>query len=109
MRKLLFHAFIKKNIVKHYRQLKREQQIVHNTVFCLYSSVFCSYSSVFCLYGSVCGFYILLNLIKNFSLDIEGGEFQVLRTIPWEKVSIGLFLKSDVQILLGEIGANIIS
>ena len=23
-----------------------------------------------------------------FSLDIEGGEFQVLKTIPWDKVSM---------------------
>ncbi len=26
------------------------------------------------------------SLIVDFSLDIEGGEFQVLKTIPWDKV-----------------------
>ena len=36
--------------------------------------------------------YTLLLAMGNptvhfFSLDIEGGEFPVLRTIPWEKVS----------------------
>ncbi len=25
-------------------------------------------------------------MTNHFSLDIEGGEFQVLKTIPWDKV-----------------------
>ena len=31
----------------------------------------------------VCNVYLF-----NFSLDIEGGEFQVMKTIPWDKVKL---------------------
>ena len=32
--------------------------------------------------------------IDYFSLDVDGPELQILHSIPWKKVSIGLFLKA---------------
>ena len=32
--------------------------------------------------------------IDYFSLDVDGPELQILHSIPWKKVSIGLFFKA---------------
>ena len=33
-----------------------------------------------------------MNLFLFFSLDIEGAEFEVLKTVPWDKVDIEVLL-----------------
>ncbi len=36
--------------------------------------------------------YTIMKIIIFVSLDIEGGEFQVLQTIPWDKVIYFIFI-----------------
>ena len=49
-------------------------------------------------------FYTILSAIDNptvdyFSLDIEGAELDVLKTIPWDKV--------DIKVLSIDVGENV--
>ena len=38
--------------------------------------------------------------VHYFSLDLEGAEFAVLKTIPWDKVDIQVLQFNDLQCIL---------
>lgn len=46
-----------------------------------------------------CNFFLFFVRIDLFSLDIEGAEYAVLKTVPWEKVNIDALLVEVCNIL----------